>query len=72
MVQLLAWDWVRLWQVFVMEGANIVCCNRDRWRLFNLGLASLDKMSSLIFSDLGMCWMRTWSKADWMTIQTRW
>jgi len=55
-----------------MEGEDSVCCNSDRWRLFNLVLASLDRMSALIFSDLGMCWMRTWSKADWTTVQTRW
>jgi len=45
--------WVRLWQVLVMEGAGSFCCNRDRCRLFNLVLASLDNMSTLTFSDLG-------------------
>ena len=59
-----AWCWVRLWQVLVMEGADNVCCNRDRWRLFNLVLASLDNMSALMFSDLEMCWMWTCSKAN--------
>ena len=72
MVQLSVWEWVRLWQVFVMEGAGNVCCNRDQWRLFNLVLASLDKMSALMLLVLGMCWMQTWSKADWMTARTRW
>jgi len=62
-VQFSAWCWVRLWQVFVMEGADNVCCNSDRWRLFNLVQASLDDISALMFSDLGMCWMQTWSKA---------
>ena len=60
MVQLWAWGWVRLsvgawvrlWQVFVMEGVDSVCCNRDRWRLFNLVLANLDRMSS---TRLGLC-----------------
>jgi len=46
-----------------MEGADNVCCNSDRWRLFNLVQASLDDISALMFSDLGMCWMQTWSKA---------
>jgi len=71
-VQLSAWCWVRLWEVFVMEEADNVCCNSHRWRLFNLVLTSLDNMSALMFSDLGMCCMQTWSKADWTTIQTRW
>ena len=54
-----------------MEGADSVCCKSDRWRLFNLVLASLDNMSTLTFSDLGMCWMQPCSKADWMTFRTR-
>jgi len=45
--------WVRLWQVFVMEGVDNVCCNRDRWQLFNLVLANLDRMSALMFVGLG-------------------
>ena len=75
MVQLWVWggvvlsagEWVRLWQVFVIEGVDNVCCNRDQWRLFNLVLANLDRMSALMLSVLGMCSMRTCSKADWMT-----
>jgi len=71
-VQLWAWGWVRLsagvwvrlWQVFVMEGVDSVCCNKDRWRLFNLVLANLDGMSALMLLVLGICSMRTWSKAD--------
>jgi len=57
--------------VVFMEGADSVCCKSDRWRLFNLVLASLDNMSTLTFSDLGMCWMQPCSKADWMTFRTR-
>jgi len=49
--------------VFVMEGADRVCCKSDRWRFFTLVLASLDNMSALTFLDLGMCWMQTCSKA---------
>ena len=45
--------WVRLWQVFVMEGVDKVCCNRDRWRLFSLVLANLERMSALMLSVLG-------------------
>jgi len=56
--------WVRLWQVFMMEGVDSVCCNRDQWRLFNLVLANLDRMSALMLSVLGMCSMQTRSKAD--------
>jgi len=67
-----AWSWVRLWQVLVMEGAGSVCCNRDRCRLFNLEQTSLDNMSALTFSDLGMCCMQTCSKANWTTFRTRW
>jgi len=66
-----AWCWVRVWQVFVMEGVDSVCCNSDRWRCFNLVLASFDNMSALMFLDLGMCWMQTCSKADLTTFQTR-
>jgi len=29
-VRLSAGVWVRLWQVFVMEGVDSVCYNRDR------------------------------------------
>jgi len=57
--------------VFVMEGVDSVCCKSDRCWLFSLVLASLDNMSAPTFSDLGMCWMQTCSKADWMTFQTR-
>jgi len=64
--------WFRLWQVFVMEGVDSVCCNRDRWRLFNLLLANLDRMSALMLSILGMCSMRSCSKADSMPARTRW
>ena len=72
MVQLWAWGWVRLlvgvwvrlWQVFVMEGVDSVCCKKDRWWLFNLVLANLDGMSALMLLVLGICSMRTWSKAD--------
>ena len=72
MVQLWAWEWVglsagvwvRLWQVFVMEGVDNVYCNRDRWWLFNLVLANLERMSALMLSVLGMCSMWTRSKAD--------
>jgi len=57
--------------VFVVEGADSVCCNSDRCRPFSLVLASLDNMSALKFSNLGMCWMHTCSKVDWMTFRTR-
>ena len=30
-VVLSAREWVRFWQVFVMESVDNVCCNRDRW-----------------------------------------
>jgi len=57
--------------VCVMEGADNVWCNNDRWRLFRLVLANLVNMSALTFLDLGMCWMWTCSKADWTTFRTR-
>jgi len=50
--------------VFVVDGADSVCCKRDLCRLFSLVLASLDNMSALTFSGMGMCWMHTCSKAD--------
>jgi len=56
--------WVRFWQVCVMEGVDNVCCNRNRWRLFNLVLANLERISALMLSVLGMCSMQTRSKAD--------
>jgi len=59
-----AWFWVRLRQVFVVDGADNVSCKRDLCRLFSLVLASLDNKSTLTFSVLGMCWMHTRSKAD--------
>ena len=61
---MLAWFWARSRQVFVVDGADSVCCKMDLCRLFNLVLASLDNMSALTFSVLGMCWMHTRSKAD--------
>ena len=39
--------------MFVMDGANNVCCKRDMCQLFSLVLASLDNMSALTFSLLG-------------------
>jgi len=57
-------EWVRFWQVFVMDGVDNVWYNRDRWRLFNLVLANLERMSALMLSILEMCSMRTRSKAD--------
>jgi len=63
--------WSRLRQMFVIDGANNVCCRRDLCLLFILVLASLDRMSTLTFSLLGMCWTHTRSKADWMTLRTR-
>ena len=59
-----AGEWVRLWQVFVMEGVDNVSCNRDQWRLFDLVLANLERMSALMLSVLGMCSMRTRSETD--------
>jgi len=55
-----------------MEGVDSVCCNRDRWRPFSLVLANLERMSALMLSVLGMCSMRTRSKADLMNVRTRW
>ena len=55
-VVLSAGEWDRFWQVFVMKGVDNVCCNRDRWQLFNLVLANLERMSTLMLSVLGMCW----------------
>jgi len=63
-VVLSAGEWVRLWQVFVMEGVDNVSCNRDQWRLFDLVLANLERMSALMLSVLGMCSMRTRSETD--------
>jgi len=57
-------SWPRFRQVCVMEGVDSVCCNRDRWRPFSLVLANLERMSALMLSVLGMCSMRTRSKAD--------
>ena len=37
---------------------------------FQLSVASLDRMSALTFSLLGMSWTHTRSKADLMTLQT--
>jgi len=48
----------------VIEGVDNVCCNRDRLRLFNLVLANLERTSALMLLVLGMCSMRTRSKAD--------
>jgi len=42
-----------------MEGVDNVCCNRDQWRLFNLVLVNLERLSVL-----GMCSMQTRSKRD--------
>jgi len=55
-----------------MEGVDNVCCSRDRWQIFNLVLANLERMSALMLSVLGICSIRTRSKADCMTARTRW
>jgi len=36
-----------------MDGVDNVCCNRDWWRLFNLVLANLERMSALMLWSLG-------------------
>jgi len=51
--------WSRLRQMFVIDGADNVYCRRDLCRLFNLVLSSLDRISALTFSLLGMCWTHT-------------
>ena len=53
------------------KGGDNVYCRRDLCLLFNLVLASLDRMSALKFSLLGMCWTHTRSKAYWMTLRTK-
>jgi len=50
--------------MFVVDGADNFCCKRDLCWLFSLVVASLDSMSALTFSLLGICWMHTRSKAD--------
>jgi len=57
--------------MFVVDGADSVCCKRDLCQLFSLVLASLDSLSALTFSLLGMCWTHTLSKAYWMILLTR-
>jgi len=42
--------------MFVVDGADYVYCKKDLCQLFSLLLASLDRMSALTFSLLGMCW----------------
>ena len=49
--------------MFVVDDADSVCCKRDMCQLFSLVLTSLDNMSALTFSVLGMCWMHTRSNA---------
>jgi len=56
--------WSKLRQMFVIDGADNVCCRRYLCLLFSLVLASLDRISALTFSLLGMCWTHTRSKAD--------
>jgi len=55
-----------------MEGVDNVYCSRDRWRLFNLVLVNLERMSALMLLVLGICLIQTRSKADCMTAWTRW
>jgi len=47
--------WSRLRQMFIIDGTDNVRCRRDLCLLFNLVLASLDRISALTFSLLGMC-----------------
>ena len=61
---LLVGVWVNIWQVCVMEGVDSVCCSRDRLWFLSLVLANFERMSALTLSVLGMCSMRTCSKAD--------
>jgi len=60
----------RFRQMFVVDGADNVCCKKDLCWLFSLVLASLDRMSTLTFLLLGMCLTHRRSKAIWMTLQT--
>jgi len=57
--------------MFVIDGANNVYCSRDLCLLFSLVLASLDRISALTFSLLGICWTHTRLKADCMMFWTR-
>jgi len=57
--------------MFVVDGADSVCCRRDLCLPLSLVLASLDKTSACTFSPLGMCWMRTLSKPDFMILRIR-
>jgi len=41
--------------MLVIDGVGNVCCKRDLCQLLSLVLASLDNMSALTFSVLGMC-----------------
>jgi len=63
--------WSRLRQMFFIAGAYNVFCSRDLCLLFSLVLDNLDRISTLTFSLLGMCWTHTRSKADCMTLRTR-
>jgi len=48
----------------VMEGVDSVYCSKDQLWFLSLVLANLERMSALTLSVLGMCSMRTCSKAD--------
>jgi len=63
--------WSRLRQMFVIDGVDNVCWSRDLCLLFSFVLASLDRISALTFSLLGMYWTHTWSKAYWMKLRTK-
>ena len=48
----------------MMEGVDSVYCSKDQLWFLSLVLANLERMSALTLSVLGMCSMRTCSKAD--------
>jgi len=63
--------WPRLRQMFVVDGADNICCRRDLCLPLSLVLASLDNTFARTFYPLGMCWMCTQSKPDCMMLQTK-
>jgi len=58
--------------MFVVEGAANVCCRRDLCRPFCFVLANLDKASARVLSPLGICYIFTSSKPDFMMLRSRW
>jgi len=58
--------------MFVVEGATNFCYSKDLYCPLCFVLASLDKASTRTFCPIGICYILTFSKPNFMIFRTWW